>query len=97
MTKLRFNRREFLGTIAGSALVYAVDAPAQTGPRTTLNVRIDRDIVVIDPAHRTGPQDGNISRVVFQRLMKQKPNSAELEMTPRPRSSRSPRPPSSFG
>jgi peptide/nickel transport system substrate-binding protein len=80
MTTSGFNRREFLATVGGSALVYAIDAPAQAGPRPNITVRIDRDIVVIDPAHRTGPQDGNVTRAVHQRLMKQKPNSAELEL-----------------
>jgi peptide/nickel transport system substrate-binding protein len=76
----RFNRRQFLSTVAGSALVYAIDAPAQTGVRSTITVRIDRDLAILDPANRTGPWDGNVMRVVFQRLMKQKPNSAELEL-----------------
>lgn len=80
MTTSGFNRRQFLTTVGGSALAYAIDAPAQSGPRPTINVRIDRDIANLDPAERTGPQDGNVCRVVFQRLMKQKPNSAELEL-----------------
>jgi len=80
MTTIRFDRREFLATVAGSALVYAIDVPAQSGPRSSITVRIDRDLAVLDPANRTGPWDGNVMRVVFQRLMKQKPNSAELEL-----------------
>ena len=43
-------------------------------------MRIDRDLAVLDPADRTGPWDGNVIRVVHQRLMKQKPNSSELEL-----------------
>ena len=58
MTTPRFNRREFLGTLAGSALVYAVEAPAQAGPRPNITVRIDRDLAILDPANRTGPWDG---------------------------------------
>ena len=80
MTTSHFNRRDFLSTVAGSALAYAIDAPAQTGPRTNITVRIDRDLAVIDPADRKGPWDGNVARVVHQRLMKQKPNSSELEL-----------------
>jgi len=77
-----FNRRDFLTGVAGSALAYAIDAPAQTGtgPRTNITVRIDRDLAVLDPAGRTGPWDGNVIRCVQQRLMKQKPNSSELEL-----------------
>ena len=77
-----FNRRDFLTGVAGTALAYAIDAPAQTttGPRTNITVRIDRDLAVLDPAGRTGPWDGNVIRVVQQRLMKQKPNSSELEL-----------------
>lgn len=80
MTKDTFGRRDFLATIGGAALVHALDASAQTGPRSSITVRIDRDLAVLDPANRTGPWDGNVMRVVFQRLMKQKPNSAELEL-----------------
>ena len=80
MTNVHFNRRDFLTSIGGTALAYAIDAPAQTGPRTSITVRIDRDLAVLDPAHRTGPWEGNVMRVVFQRLMRQKPNSAELEL-----------------
>ena len=80
MTTSRFNRREFLTTVGASALAYAIDAPAQAGPRPNITVRIDRDLAVLDPSNRTGPWDGNVMRAVFQRLMKQKPNSAELEL-----------------
>ena len=80
MKTSEFNRRHFLTTVAGGALAYAIDAPAQTGPRTSITVRIDRDLAVIDPADRKGPWDGNVARVVHQRLMKQKPNSSELEL-----------------
>jgi peptide/nickel transport system substrate-binding protein len=80
MTNVHFNRRDFLASIGGSALVYALDVQAQTGPRPTITVRIDRDLAVLDPAHRTGPWEGNVMRAVFQRLMRQKANSAELEL-----------------
>ena len=80
MTTSHFNRRDFLTTVAGGALAYAIDAPAQTGPRTNITVRIDRDLAVLDPIDRKGPWDGNVIRCVHQRLMKQKPNSSELEL-----------------
>ena len=80
MTTFHFNRRAFLASVGGTALAYALDAPGETGPRTSITVRIDRDLAVLDPANRTGPWDGNVMRVVFQRLMKQKPNSSELEL-----------------
>jgi len=80
MTTFRFSRRGFLGTLAGSALVCAIDAPAENRPHPNITVRIARDLAVLDPANRTGPWDGNVMRVVFQRLMTQKPNSSELEL-----------------
>jgi peptide/nickel transport system substrate-binding protein len=78
------NRRGFLAGTAGAALTAALDAQApasaQQGPRPSITVRVDRDLSVLDPAHRTGPWDGNVIRSVFQRLVKQKPNSAEIEL-----------------
>ena len=55
MTTSHFNRRDFLTSVAGTALVYALDAPAQTGPRPNITVRIAQDLAVLDPASRTGP------------------------------------------
>lgn len=76
------NRRNVLAGSAALSLAGLLEgsweAVAQTGARTKINVRIDRDLSVLDPAMRTGPWDGNVVRSVFQRLMKQKPNSAEL-------------------
>ncbi|WP_204310922.1 hypothetical protein, partial [Stenotrophomonas maltophilia] len=40
----------------------------------------ERDLTVLDPAFRQGPHDGNVIRVVYQRLIAQKPNSAEVEL-----------------
>ena len=53
---------------------------ANAQAKTTLTVRIERDINVLDPAFRTGPQDANIFKSVYQRLIMQKPNSAETEL-----------------
>ena len=61
MTNSHFNRRDFLASIGGTALAYAIDVPAQTGPRSTITVRIDRDLAVSTPP-RTGPWEGNVMR-----------------------------------
>jgi peptide/nickel transport system substrate-binding protein len=73
-----FTRR---GVLAGTAAIAAPGlARAQgSGPRTTINVRIDRDLTAMDPGYRVGPWEGNVIRSVFQRLIRQKANSAELE------------------
>src|SRR6516225_5022487 len=79
----RLDRRQILAGTAASgvagALNIAAPAAAQDTPKTRIAARIDRDLEVLDPGYRTGPWDGNVARSVFQRLMKQKPNSAELE------------------
>ena len=82
---IELNRRQVLAGTAATSLVGSVaagqNAEAQgAGPRTSITVRIDRDLANLDPAQRTGPWDGNVVRTVHQRLMKQKPNSAELEL-----------------
>ncbi len=71
------DRRSFLASVAALAGLPA-SAFAQT--KTGLSVRVDRDIALLDPAFRTGPQEANILRCVMQRLVKQKPNSAETEL-----------------
>ena len=65
----------------GSALWPEI-ALAQSGgaTRPLLTVRAAADFELIDPAHRRGPVDGNVMRVVYQRLMQPKPNSAEIEL-----------------
>jgi peptide/nickel transport system substrate-binding protein len=74
------NRRRLLaGTAAVAATGIAPAARAQTPPRTSIAVRVERDPEVIDPGYRTGPHDGNIIRVVYQRLVRHKPNSGEME------------------
>jgi peptide/nickel transport system substrate-binding protein len=80
---MEINRRTMLAGTAGLSLAGILEgsweALAQAGGRTKINVRIDRDLSIIDPALRTGPWDGNVARSVYQRLVKQKTNSAELE------------------
>ena len=56
-------RATLLGT---AAALLAHPAMAQAKP--SIAVRIDRDVEVLDPAFRTGLQDGNIIRALFQRL-----------------------------
>ncbi len=81
----KINRRNALTGAATLAMIGALDSGSlvraqATGAKTSITVRIDRDLVNLDPAYRTGPWDANITRSVFQRLMKQKPGSAELEL-----------------
>ena len=75
-------RAALIGTV-GLSLTSLLDArwsPANAQAKTSIAVRIDRDIANLDPHFRTGPMDGNVIRAVFQRLMKQKSGSAELEL-----------------
>lgn len=83
MTNTIHRRHLLAGTAAlGAAGLAGADraALAQTPPRQNIAVRVERDPEVIDPAYRTGPHDGNIIRVVYQRLVRHRPNSAEMEM-----------------
>jgi peptide/nickel transport system substrate-binding protein len=75
-------RRLLAGSTAAGALGLSrlPGASAQGAPRQSISVRVERDPEVIDPGFRTGPHDGNIIRVVYQRLVKHKSNSGELEM-----------------
>lgn len=52
--------------LATAATIAASAARAQ--PKPGIAVRIDRDVEVIDPAFRSGLQDGNVIRAIFQRL-----------------------------
>jgi peptide/nickel transport system substrate-binding protein len=75
------SRRHLLAGATGAALASAIDAHAQapTAPRSAISVRVERDPEFVDPAYRTSPSDGNVCRVVYQRLIKHKANSGELE------------------
>ena len=80
MTNVHFNRRAFLASVGGTA------SPMRSmRRRRPVRARASRcastgispcSIRPIAPA----PGTGNVMRVVFQRLMKQKPNSSELEL-----------------
>lgn len=70
-------RRHLLAGTTGLAV--AGQARAQgPAPRTSIAVRVERDPEVIDPAFRGGPHDGNIARAVYQQLLRNAPNSAEI-------------------
>ncbi|MGG5810433.1 ABC transporter substrate-binding protein [Falsiroseomonas sp. CW058] len=74
-------RRLLAGAAAAAGLAGAGgQALAQAAPRSSIAVRVERDPEIIDPGFRTGPHDGNIIRVVYQRLLRHKPNSGELEL-----------------
>jgi peptide/nickel transport system substrate-binding protein len=76
---IKLDRRSFVaGSIGAGFATYMGPAFAQA--KTSIVVRIDRDIANLDPHFRAGPMDGNVIRSVFQRLMKQKAGSAELEL-----------------
>ncbi len=78
----RFTRRDVLAGSSALGLASTAGLPrdVRAQARTSVTVRIDRELANFDPGYRTGPWDGNVIRSVYQRLVKQKPNSAELEM-----------------
>lgn len=82
----KLTRRDLLAAGAGVASASSALWPSmvlgQSGGavRPLLTVRAAGDFELIDPAHRRGPVDGNVMRVVYQRLMQPKPNSAEIEL-----------------
>ena len=63
---MNITRRSTL--LATVALAGAATARAQSPAKPSIAVRIERDVEVIDPAFRTGLQDGNICRAIYQRL-----------------------------
>lgn len=77
----RLTRREMMAGASALGLAGAAGLPGEAAAqaRTSINVRIDRELANFDPAFRSGPWDANVMRSVYQRLLKQKPNSAELE------------------
>ena len=62
---IRFVSRR--ASLLGAATLLAASR-ARAQPKAAIAVRIDRDVEVLDPAFRSGLQDGNIVRAVFQRL-----------------------------
>ena len=65
-------RRSLLAGTAALATLPHGAARAQAKP--AISIRIDRDVEVLDPAFRTGLQDGNIVRAITQRLVTVAPN-----------------------
>ena len=74
------DRRSAIRGVAALASLSGLPTAAFAQTKTGIAVRIDRDLANLDPAFRVGPQDGAISRVVFQRLIMQKPSSTEYEL-----------------
>jgi peptide/nickel transport system substrate-binding protein len=74
----QLDRRGLLAGASALGLVGSL-APARAQAKV-LSIRINKDIGSLDPAFRTGPQDANIFKSVYQRLVMQKLNSAEMEL-----------------
>ena len=66
-------------TLLGAAATLAASGTARAQAHPKYAIRIDRDVEVIDPAFRSGLQDGNIIRAIFQRLYTVAPSG---EMVP---------------
>jgi peptide/nickel transport system substrate-binding protein len=65
--------------VAGLTPGFAI-AQAQSAGGRVLNIRTNRPFDSFDPAFRGGAMDGNVCRVVYQRLLQYKAGSAELEL-----------------
>ncbi len=76
------SRRVFLAGTSAAGLAGLVDARNEVlaQAKTSISVRIERDITVLDPAFRGGPHDAQIIRSVFQRLISYKPSSEQTEL-----------------
>ena len=74
---MTLTRRTTLLASAAAAATAAI-RPAGAQAKIAIAVRIDRDVEVIDPAFRTGLQDGNIVRAIFQRLYTLAPGTGDL-------------------
>lgn len=78
---LSVSRRAFVaGSTAAAASPLFGSLPALAQAKTSISVRIERDVTALDPAFRGGPHDANIFKSVYQRLIKQKDNSADTEL-----------------
>ncbi|MBR3189230.1 MAG: ABC transporter substrate-binding protein, partial [Bosea sp.] len=75
------SRRAFVGASAAAlSLASGARAPAFAQQKTSISVRIERDITALDPAFRGGPHDANVIRCVFQRLAALKLDGSGLEL-----------------
>ncbi len=66
-------------TLLASAALISASARA-AAPKASISVRVDRDFEVLDPAFRSGLQDGNIVRAITQRLIGTGYNGAGLTL-----------------
>lgn len=75
---MNHTRRDLLGAVAATALWTTSSRAAPA--KTAISVRVDRDFEVLDPAFRSGLQDGNIVRAITQRLIGTGYNGAGLTL-----------------
>ena len=76
-----FTSRDFLAAHSTCAIAVAnFGSGARAQAQTSLSVRVDTDVRALDPAFRGGPPDGNLLRIVHQRLIALKTNSVETEL-----------------
>ena len=61
-------------TLLGATLAAAGAGPARAEAHPSVAVRVEREPQVLDPAFRTGLQDGNIIRAIGQRLLSTMPD-----------------------
>jgi peptide/nickel transport system substrate-binding protein len=71
-------RRALLATASFSAISAMLPGSARAQAKNSITVRVDRDADALDPAFRTGVNEGNIIRAVFQRLVTISPGSGEI-------------------
>ena len=75
---MTMTRRALLATASFSAVSAMLPGFAQAQGKPSITVRVDRDADALDPAFRTGVNEGNIIRAVFQRLVTIAPGSGEI-------------------
>jgi peptide/nickel transport system substrate-binding protein len=76
---MRVTRRTFLAGTAAAGTLGLANERVHAQAKNTIAVRLDRDPEVLDPAFRSGLQDGNVIRSVYQKLVAYKPGTTELE------------------
>lgn len=77
------SRRSVVAGAAASAalpLVAGASSSAFGQAKSSIAVRIERDITALDPAFRGGPHDANVVRCVFQRLISLKLDGTDSEL-----------------
>eukprot|EP01037_Dinobryon_pediforme_P002723 gene2723-2762_t len=71
-------RRSLLASASFAAIAASLPDAARAQAKTSIVVRVDRDADALDPAFRTGVNEGNIIRAVFQRLVTISPGTGEI-------------------